>query len=172
MVLAVCCWYTVRGLLHSLSLVEPMVCGVLDPQRDADTMTIDRALVAGFEHGRAGGSADGLAHFIAAWGQTPWDNLPSPVRARLCAMETQIHEEAACISFDETPLAAHAQLRQSILVLCGTDSLPPAKRMAERLAALPGAVALHWLDGARHMDVVSAPQPYAVAIADYLRAMG
>ncbi len=152
----------------SLSLIEPMLFGVLDPVQDADALALDRSIIRAFEEGRVHGGDDGLGAFIAAWSQTAWADLPEATRAVLAALEPQIFEEAVGVSYDATPPATYAQLPQPKVVLCGTQTLLPARRMAERLTALPGGGVLRWVEGAGHMDVTRVPEPFAQVIAAFL----
>lgn len=154
--------------IASLSLIEPMTFGVLDPEKDRDALEVDREIIRSFAAGRDGGC--GVSHFIEAWSQSSWDSLPAPLRSRLLNIEPVIFEEALALSSDQTSLSDYARLTSPVLLLAGTGSLLPAKRIVERLSALPVVTGLHWIEGAGHMSVLRNPEWFARAIAEHIRS--
>lgn len=151
----------------SLSLIEPTALGVLDPERDADATAADRAVIEAFS---AAGASEGIRHFIEAWNQSAWENLPEGLRAQLGAMAAQIHAEAVAVSEDHTGLDTYAALRAPLLLACGTQSPLPARRIVERLSGLPAVRAVEWVAEAQHMDVLRQPERFAPAIARHIEA--
>ncbi|MEM7004083.1 MAG: alpha/beta hydrolase [Pseudomonadota bacterium] len=153
--------------INSLSLIEPMAFGVLDPVADATALAEDRAIVAGFEQGLQDGS--GIAHFIAAWNQTPWHDMPEAARGHLVKSAPLIWSEVQQVSFDQTELAAYAKLKTPICLMVGADTLSPAKAVVSRLSALPQVSSVHTVEDAGHMHVLRNPQRYAPHIAAHIR---
>ena len=154
--------------IASLSLIEPTAFGVLDSSADREAIAVDQEIIRRFAAGREKGA--GIPVFIEAWNQSPWDSLPEALRSRLLDMESLVYEEARAVSFDQTAWSDYAGLTQPMLLLAGTASLLPAKRIAQRLSALPSAVGLHWLEGAGHMAVLRDPEPFAGPIAAHIRS--
>ncbi len=152
--------------VQSLALIEPMAFGVLDAVADAEALEIDRRAIRAFQAGLADGS--GIGHFIGTWNQAGWSQVPEAVRNRLTGMASQIYEEAAAVSFDETPLAGYANLHPPILLMAGARTLLPAQRIVERLATLEGATRAEPVEGAGHMDVVRFPERFAPAIGAHI----
>ena len=152
----------------SLALIEPTGFGVLDPDEDRAVLEEDRAVVDAYRDNRESG---GLSIFIEAWNQTKWESMPEPVRVQLLQMEPQLYEEVLGISYDETPLSAYEELKCPLLLVIGTDSLLPAQRPGERLASLPCASPIKWIDGAKHMDVLREPGLFAPVLADHISSV-
>lgn len=154
--------------IESLSLIEPTAFGVLDSSADREAIEVDREVIRRFAAGREKGV--GIPAFIEAWNQSPWDSLPETLRSRLLDMEALVYEEASAVSFDQTALSDYAGLTQPMLLLAGTASLLPAKRIAERLSTLPSVAGLQWIEGAGHMAVLRDPEPFAGPIAEHIRS--
>jgi pimeloyl-ACP methyl ester carboxylesterase len=152
----------------SLSLIEPVAFGVLDPGEDRDALEADREIIRRFAAGREQGS--GLSCFIEAWNQSSWESLPEVLQVHLLSMESLIYEEASAVSFDQTSRSDYAQLQQPMLLLAGTRSLLPAQRIVARLSELPSVTGLHWIEGAGHMAVLRNPQRFAGLIAEHIKA--
>lgn len=154
------------GMVASLSLVEPTALGTLDAQADDDAIEADRAVVRKFTAGREDGT--GIGHFIQAWNQSPWSEMPDSVRKMLTDQAAQIYAEVIGVSYDTTPLEAYAKLTTSILLLGGEQTLLPARRVLQKLAGLEQVRDLKWVAGAKHMTVVQQPEDFASAIANHI----
>ncbi len=152
----------------SLTLIEPIALGVLDPVTDQDAIAADRAVIESFA--ASSDEERGIACFIEAWNQSEWESLPPSLREQLKAMAPQIYAEAVAVSADATELAAYQQLPQPMLLCCGGQSPLPARRAAERLASLPTVVERLWLEEAGHMSVLREPERFAPAIAAHIIA--
>ena len=151
----------------SLSLIEPVAFGVLDPVADSAAIEADRVVIESFAARRE--EESGIAAFIEAWNQSAWENLPGALRSQLAGMSAQIFEEASAVSADDTDLSAYRSLSQPILLSCGRNSPLPARRVVERLAALPAASDIKWLANGGHMSVLREPELFAPAIASHIR---
>jgi len=153
--------------IRSLSLVEPIALGVLQRVADADAIDADRSVVDAFAAGREDGS--GIVHFIEAWNQSNWEDLPESLRARLSGMAPRIFEEARAVSTDRTGLDAYARLQSPVLVVCGRDSPMPVRRVADRLSSLNAVAAVAWIDNSGHMAVLRHPDWFAPVISSFIR---
>ncbi len=106
--------------------------------------------------------------FIDYWGGAPWAALPEHVCARLVAMGRQLRREACETSYDETLASAYAGLGGRALLLAGSGSPLPARRIVTRLAeAMPGAETA-MSAGASHMSAVMEPDLFAPTIRAFL----
>ncbi|MCA8928936.1 MAG: alpha/beta hydrolase [Alphaproteobacteria bacterium] len=160
-----------RERVRRLAAVEPMCFGSLhtgEPEDSAalveDRLAID-AMIAAVDAGRL---EPGVAAFIDYWGGAPWATLPEHVQARLLAMGRQLRREAYETSYDETPAGVYAALGGRTLLLAGSASPLPARRIVQRLAeAMPGAQTAT-IAGAGHMSVVMQPERFAPAIRAFL----
>ena len=151
----------------TLSLIEPMAFGVLDPEEDREAIELDQRVMRQFTRTDP---AAGIAHFIEAWNQTRWDSLPEGLRRQLTRLAPLICEEANAVSSDRTTLSDYAGLTQPMLLLAGTESPLPAQKIVQRFAELPFAAPVHWLEGAGHMSVLRDPEIYAAPIAAHIQA--
>lgn len=153
--------------IQSLSLIEPMAFGVLDPQLDASALAFDADVLEAFAVARQSGS--GISHFIEAWNQTAWHALPDHVRRKLSEQEDQVFSEASAVSKDRTTLTAYRALPMPILLLAGSESPLPVQRILNRLASLPNAMLAPVLTGLGHMAVVQAPERFLDPLNRFLK---
>ncbi len=156
----------VPNRVASVCAIEPICFGALDAERDADALEADRKVIRAFQDGMENGT--GISHFISAWNQSNWNDLPQTVREQLEGMAAIIHEEAVVVSFDDTPASAYAEPGVPIAVLGGAETLLPAHRIVQRLSEQPFISSSHWVAGARHMDAVRMPQAFAALIAEHI----
>ena len=152
--------------IASLSLIEPIAFGVLDAEEDREAIEEDRSVIRKFASGLEDGS--GVGHFIEAWNQSPWDEMPQFVRDILVSQAAQIYAEVVAGSNDKTPLSAYETLPMPILLLGGQKTLLPARRIVERLAGLDQVLGVCWIENAAHMEVVQRPDAFAPAIAAHI----
>lgn len=149
----------------SLTLIEPMAFGVLDPQADRDMLDEDRAIIGRMqqEEGEAG-----IAAFIEYWGQTRWLNLPDSARARLMACRAVLGRQGIAVSFDSTSLRDYARLAVPTVLIGGAHTRAPARRIIERLSTIAAVSSAQYVAGAGHMGVLATPEPFAVIAADHI----
>lgn len=152
--------------VRSLSLIEPVALGVLDPLQDHDVLEADRLIMRRFRDGLEDHS--GISHFISGWNQSPWQSLPEVIRDRLINMDAHIYRETSAVSIDTTPLDAYRMLAEKILIVCGSETVMALRRVAQRFSALDGLAASCWIEGARHMDVLSRPEQFTPAISSHI----
>ena len=157
--------------IRRLVAVEPMCFGALLTGDETDTAALDedRAVIDYLvQQVDAGNVEAGVAAFIDYWGGAPWHTLPERIQTRLIALGPQLRREAQATSYDPTPAATYAGLGQKTLLLAGSTSPLPARRIVQRLAeAMPGARS-KTIAEAGHMAVVTKPDLFADAINAWL----
>ncbi len=149
----------------SLTLIEPMAFGVLDPQADRDVLDEDRAVVS---KAQRDDDDAGIATFIEYWGQTRWLDLPERARTRLIANRIVLRRQASAVSFDTTSLRDYERLKVPTMLIGGGKSRPPALRIIERLSQLEAVTSVHYVAGAGHMGVQATPEPFADFAAEHV----
>lgn len=150
----------------SLTLIEPVAFHLLANDNLADELLLDEieAVAAAVRHAAASGDhAGGLERFVDYWsGAGSWARTRPELRRALMARVGTIAMNFFATMAEPTPVAACQRLAIPTLVLSGSHSPAPARRIAQLLAdAIPHAVH-HIVEGAGHMlpfthrDVVNA----------------
>jgi|GEM_PF-540429 len=142
--------------------IEPTAFGVLLDGPDDAVRQEDRDILLRMSQAMATGRQEnGIACFIEYWNQTPWSEIPAPVRSQLVAIAPQIQAEAAAVSTDPT---GTFRINAPVHLMCGGRSPVPAQRIVERLAAALTPVTLEWVADAGHMSVLRTPEKYLPGI--------
>jgi len=144
---------TARERLRSLTLVEPVTFGLLDPQRDADVIELDRQSVMGLKNN----DADGVQRFIEFWNGSKWAKMPQPVQQKLESIRSQITGEALAISANRDTFASFAAITCPVQLLMGQSTNPVAQRVGERFSEHFPQWPIHLVDGAGHMLPIEQP---------------
>lgn len=88
--------------LQSLTLIEPMAFGVLDPVTDKAAIDYDRNMINDFLSAiEAGSLEEGLFVFTERVSDQKWTDLSDRARVELMAVMPQIVEEAPLVSCDD-----------------------------------------------------------------------
>lgn len=156
-------------LIARLIVIEPMAFSLLDRPEDAAARAQDRTVAEGLLAALAEDRAEeGLARFMAFWNQRPWEALPERGRQGLVAMAGQIGREVRRVSFDETPPAIYRDLTLPVLLLAGSKSPLPARRIVARLAELLPQAGMAHIADAGHMSALTHPDAVTAAVAPAL----
>lgn len=156
----------------SLTLIEPVAFHLLANDNLADELLLDeiQALAAAIRHALATGDhAGGLERFVDYWnGPGSWACTAPALRrelvARIGAIATNFHATMT----EPTPSAAYRRLTMPTLILTGSDTRPPVRRIAELLTeAIPQAVQ-RVVEGAGHMLPLTHRDAVEAAIAAQL----
>jgi pimeloyl-ACP methyl ester carboxylesterase len=118
---------------NSLTLIEPMIFSVLDPQKDQSAIAMDRDLVEGFHRlHEAGRSEEGVKIFIEAWNGVLWHDMPDILKQRITNLAPQLYNESKAVTFDQ-----HTKLVNlptcPLYLLEGRNTLLPAQAIVRRL---------------------------------------
>jgi pimeloyl-ACP methyl ester carboxylesterase len=159
-------------LLRSLILVEPVPFHLL-----RSTEPADRGLYAEirgiastvFECTLNGHSQAGMARFVDYWnGEGAWAGLPPAVQARLTGQIGGVAANFTALFADMTRISDYRRIDTPVLVLRGSESPGPARRIAEIVArAMPRAI-LRTVPGAGHMLPLTHAPAVAAAIAEHV----
>jgi pimeloyl-ACP methyl ester carboxylesterase len=158
------------ALLRSLVLIEPVPFHLLrrdEPMDRALYAEIRSVASAVFECTLNGRSQAGMARFVDYWnGAGAWDRLSPDVQARLVRQIGSVAANFTALFADTTRIAEYRGIDVPTLVLRGSESPGPARRVAELVArAVPHAM-LRTIGGAGHM----LPLTHAAATAAEIAA--
>jgi pimeloyl-ACP methyl ester carboxylesterase len=154
--------------LDALALYEPIVTACLraNVPDEAALRDWDRAIVAEVERSIAAGDPEsGIAAFITAWNETPWNGLPSAARARLVAAAAQLAADMHAVSYRALPVDDLRSLQTPVRLLLGALSPAITHAMSARLASLLPRARQLTIEGCGHMGPVQMPEAIAAAIA-------
>ena len=156
--------WTSPELLRSLVLIEPVSFQLLRGGEPADGVLyaeIRSLASAVFECALSSDGHAGMARFVDYWnGPSAWSHLSPAVQARLAVQIGGVAANFTAMFGDLTRLADCCRIDVPTLVLRGSASPRPSRRLAEMVAeTIPEAV-VHTIDGAGHM----APLTHAAAV--------
>lgn len=157
--------------LDALILFEPIVIGVLDfdDTEDREACAWDRTIVRNFGSFVAAGEPErGIAAFVEAWNEFPWDAIPDAVRARLVGAAPRLAAETHAVGEQEVELGALAEFFAPVLLLQGTTSPALPSRVNRRLAELLRNAECTTLNELGHMGPVMVPTVVADAFEVFL----
>jgi pimeloyl-ACP methyl ester carboxylesterase len=160
--------------LLSLTLIEPVAFHLL---RDAPRDSADRALfreiaaiAACFAIAAArGDDGGGMAEFVDYWnGAGAWERMKPEQRAALARRAAKVALDFEATMAEPTPIDALSRIDVPTLILRGSASPRPTRRIAALLAeALPNA-RLRTIEGAGHMLPLTHHEAVNAAIAEHL----
>jgi pimeloyl-ACP methyl ester carboxylesterase len=161
------------GRLRSLTLIEPVAFHLLrDAAEAADRVLFRRvtALAAAVAATTAGGACqDAMAQFIDYWnGDGAWSQATPEAQAALAHRAPKVVLDFQATMSEPTPRAAYRQIAVPALVLRGTQSPRPTRRIAELVAKALPAARLETIDGAGHMLPLTHPESVNAAVAAHL----
>ena len=155
--------------LSSLTLIEPVAFHLLketDAPIVAEITEVADSLARALERGEY---VAGFELFFDYWnGPQAWTQVPEDKR---CAMATRFPKVMLDFhaTFNEpTRLEDFRALAVPTLLMCGTRSPSPARRICELLAGTLPAVRLKTIEGAGHMAPVTHPEPVNAMILAHL----
>ncbi|MBT4932755.1 MAG: alpha/beta hydrolase [Rhodospirillaceae bacterium] len=133
--------------IASLSLIEPTAFYLLAQEDDTEhePMTelteivgvvrdIGKSVVTGFPMAAA-------QRFVEYWcGEEAWSNLSPDRKWRTSNQMHKVHQDFHALLCEKSPLIALAEIKTPTLILCGTDSPRPTRRLTRIIAeAIPGS---------------------------------
>lgn len=160
-----------RDPLDALILFEPIVIGVLDfdDAEDRAACAWDRTIVRDFGSFVAAGEPErGIAAFVEAWNEFPWDAIPDAVRARLVGAAPRLAAETHAVGEQEVELGALAKFSAPVLLLQGSTSPALPSRVIRRLAQQLRDVECMTLNELGHMGPIMVPTAVADAFETFL----
>ena len=160
------------GAVQSLVLIEPQNWAMLlhGGERDLWEQVCGQArrFIALVEAGRV---ADAWCYFFDTNnGDGAWDRLTEDARGRMVALtETGVSTYHANLNDATTPTECRA-VDVPVLVLIGSETVSPYRRMAEIIASHMNQARIEVVPGAGHMSPLTHPDAVAAAIAKHLEA--
>jgi pimeloyl-ACP methyl ester carboxylesterase len=147
--------------LASLTLIEPSAFHLLrgDGARGRDLLAEIEGVAGEVARLAARGDAQGAMElFVDYWsGAGSFARLEPDKRARLAARVASVAADFGALIDEPRPLAAHARIAAPTLILRGTLSPAPSRRIALLLAATLPAARLVTIEGAGHMLPLTHP---------------
>jgi pimeloyl-ACP methyl ester carboxylesterase len=153
--------------MDSMALYEPIVTSCLraNVPHEAALLDWDRSIVADVERCIAAGDPEaGIAAFITAWNETPWNRLPSGVRARLIASAGLLAADIRAVSYCELAVNDLRRVQTPVLLLQGAASPAITRAMSARLCSLLPRAQQVTVEGCGHMGPVQMTAAIASAI--------
>jgi pimeloyl-ACP methyl ester carboxylesterase len=151
-------------LVRSLIVYEPVIVGILRSRGETEALAALPVLPD--EPGEAW-----MRAFVDWWNEPgAYDALPAATRAGFLAVGGKVFGEVTSLGRDETPHQAFATIQVPALVLGGSRSPRPARRIVELLGeTLPHGEA-RVLDGMGHMGPLTHAEQVNGEILGWLRA--
>ncbi|MCK4867091.1 MAG: alpha/beta hydrolase, partial [Alphaproteobacteria bacterium] len=158
--------------LRSLTLIEPSAFHLLrrgDPGEVGFWYEISD-LAADVWHGaRSGDAHGGMARFIDYWsGPGAWNDLRDDVRDRLAEQIGTVAIDFAVLFSETSPIADFARIEAPVLILQGSHSPAPSRRLCEMLNATLPNCQLRTIEGASHMSPLTHAAEVNAHIRDHL----
>jgi pimeloyl-ACP methyl ester carboxylesterase len=160
--------------LLSLTLVEPVAFHLLRaaPGESADhdlfrevaemAVAVANAVASGDDRG-------GMSRFIDYWnGAGAWMRMRPELQAALARRTAKVALDFEATMTDPTPIDALRRITVPTLVLHGSASPRPTRRIAELVAATFPQARLRTIEGAGHMLPLTHPEAVNTAIAEHL----
>ncbi len=163
----ICAQVAINRQVRSLSLIEPMTWGILVGPENAAARQEDQDVFQRFDADRH--NERGVASFIEYWNQSAWTDIPEVIRDRMIAASDQLYAEAKAVSHDNTGPEQYGSITAPTIAIAGSRTRPPAQKIVDEWAKLAPVVGTYRIEGARHMDVVSNPEPFADVIATHIK---
>jgi pimeloyl-ACP methyl ester carboxylesterase len=161
-------------LLQSLALIEPVTFHLLlrDDPIDRGLYAKIRAIASTVsECALNGHSEGGMARFVDYWnGRGAWMRLSPAMQAGLAGQIVAIATNFSALFADPTPPTAYRPVDVPALVLRGSDSPGPARRVAELVAHALASATLRTVAGAGHMLPLTHPELLARILVDHIEA--
>jgi len=160
--------------LLSLTLIEPVAFHLLRaaPRGSADHdlfREVAEIAAAIADAAASGDDRGGMAKFIDYWnGAGAWMHMTPALQAALMRRTPKVALDFLATMTEPTPLAAYRRLAVPTLVLAGSASPMPARRIAEIVANSLPAGRLQTIDGAGHMLPLTHKDVVNGAIVEHL----
>ncbi len=160
--------------LLSLTLIEPvafhLLCGAPEGTAEHGLFSEVAALAAAVTESAAEGDGRrGIARFIDYWnGAGAWMRMRPDAQAALARQAAQVARDFRAAMTDPTRLRALRGIATPALVLRGSASPGPTRRIAALVAQVLPNARLQTIDGAGHMLPLTHPAAVNAAVAGHL----
>lgn len=161
-----------RVPLSSLTLIEPVAFHVLDngaPQVDPLFVEVLDLAYAVRTALSCGDRRAAMAHFVEYWnGAGAWSRLSPEQQARILEVAPKVPHDFHAAITEAARLEDYGRITVPTLLLSGTESPEPVRRVATLLAATLPDVWAETVAGAGHMLPLSHREPVNCAIAEHI----
>ena len=160
--------------LRSLTLIEPvafhLLCGAPEGTAEHGLFHEVAALAADVtESATEGDGRRGMARFIDYWnGAGAWARTRPEAQAALARQTARVALDFRAAMTDSTRFGSLRRITVPTLVLRGTASPRPTRRIAELVAQILPNARLHTIEGAGHMLPLTHREAVNTAIAEHL----
>jgi len=155
--------------LRSLTLIEPSAFHLLrhgDPGEAGFWYEISNVAADIWHGARSGDSHGGTARFVEYWsGPGAWSVLRDDVQDCLAEKVSTVAVDFAVLFSETTRLNEFARIEAPVLILQGSHSPAPSRRLCAMLNATFPDSRMHTIEGAGHMSPISN----APAVNDQIR---
>jgi pimeloyl-ACP methyl ester carboxylesterase len=161
--------------LSSLTLIEPVAFHLLRDGDATDRLALReiQAVAGGVAQALASGDLQaGFGRFVDYWsGPGAWSAIPAPRRASMAASLSKVALDFHATIHDPACLADHAHIDVPTLLLQGSQTALPTRRICERLACGLRTVRRHTVTGAGHMLPITHRDEVNELIVAHLNAI-
>ena len=157
-------------LIKSLTLIEPMLGWLLDPQRDSDNYRELREVAEYFWGQYSDGQIEnGIRYYFDYWnGKGAWEGLERELSQYVLSGAEKNFYEFEAIFNGGSGLIEPKNFPQSVLLIGGALSNPPPLRILEILENQFPNVRKHLINGATHMSPITHSGSVNPLISDFL----
>jgi pimeloyl-ACP methyl ester carboxylesterase len=156
--------------IKSLTLIEPMLGWLLDPQKESKYYAELRG-VAEYFWGKysLGEAEEGIKHYFDYWnGNGAWENLDPGLADYVLAGAGKNFNEFEAIFKGGKGLLQPECFEQPVLLIGGAESRQPPLRMLELLEILFPDSRRHLIEGASHMSPITHSKQVNLIIRDFI----
>jgi len=155
--------------LRSLTLIEPSAFHLLrrgDPGEVGFWYEISNVAADVWHGARSGDAHGGMARFIDYWsGPGAWSVLRDDVQDRLAQQLGTVAIDFAVLFSETSGIADFAEIRAPVLILQGSHSPAPSRRLCAMLNAVLPDSRIETVEGASHMS----PLTHAAEVNGHIR---
>jgi len=158
--------------IGTLTLIEPVVLGVLRAPEEADAFGEVKAMIEDVLAAFARGStAAATERFTDYWyGAGAWAKIPLAQRLPIFARAEKMRADVAAVAEDRTQPSRYAGVSIPALVLSAERTTPAARRMAAILAGVLPRARFEILPGAGHMAPITDADAVAARLERFFAA--
>lgn len=145
--------------LRSLTLIEPSAFNLLrrgDPGEVGFWYEISNVAADVWHGARSGDHHGGMQRFVEYWsGAGAWSDLRDEMRERLARQLNTVATDFAVLFSEPSSLADYTAIEAPVLILQGSQSPAPSRRLCSMLSTVLPACRLQIVEGAGHMSPIT-----------------
>ena len=164
--------------IASLSLIEPTAFYLLSQAPDTESAAMAEiaeiaAVAQDVGESVAAGNPSAAAHrFVDYWcGQGAWSRIPSDRKWRTRIRMQKVHQDFQALLCEKTELARVAAIETPTLILCGTYSPRPTRRLSRVIAEVISGARHRTIPNAGHMLPLTHTEAVNAFIAEHMESV-